>query len=291
MAQLIPGTNIEFNGGDEGLCKLTLEQMASHFEVCVPRFRYNRSGRGIYYPDSKTVTIGRSYKYHRTAEHSIIHEFAHHLADERDLAYRAVFRAENEQRRLQNLAPKFYPFAKRRHHDKLFCEALFETAAFYYGTASEYSWETEYTSVAKWAFKHKGMKRAEGRFKSRTSILESMGWKFIKGLGWKKNPQPTMDFGPGRLSVAPAADPNVQFVDLGQTAKVTVTFSSPSRRDFTPFRSDLAVQYYRSGMKISQIARELNGGRKFDHTRGLVLQAVKAAGIYKEPVVHGFGRN
>ena len=112
---------------NESTAKELLALLASQFGVCGPNFRFNRTNRGLYYPGTKTVTIARPYQNwgKRTCEHSLLHEFAHHLADER--AIKANLRPDGHGNRFKN--------------------ALWETVTAYYGDARKYPWGTEYTTV------------------------------------------------------------------------------------------------------------------------------------------------
>lgn len=106
--------------------KEILAVLASVFGVVEPGFRFNRANRGLYYPATKTVTIALSnWNSKRTHEHSLLHEFAHHLADERAIKFGV----------------------RCECHGNGFKNALWEVVTAYYGDARKYPWSTEYKQV------------------------------------------------------------------------------------------------------------------------------------------------
>lgn len=95
--------------------------------MCCPSFRFNRTYRGLYYPHNKTVTVPRNVHSDgkRTTEVRLLHEFAHHLADERQLA-------------------RGLPIDG---HGNAYKSALWDAVIIYFQDATRYPWSTEYTTV------------------------------------------------------------------------------------------------------------------------------------------------
>lgn len=95
----------------------------------------NRATRGLYYPDRKVIAIGN--RCWRGVMNGLLHEMAHHVHDCQD---GGSYDRSGTRRR-------------RQIHNPRFCKILNDviTQAKADGIAEEYSWETEYRSVRKFA--------------------------------------------------------------------------------------------------------------------------------------------
>jgi len=108
-------------------CREVLALLSSHFNICCPSFRFNRTARGLYYPASKTVTVPTNIWSQglRTTEVRLVHEFSHHLCDERVIARNG----------------------HRVIHGPQFQQALWDVVNVYFGDSTRYPWQTEYARV------------------------------------------------------------------------------------------------------------------------------------------------
>jgi hypothetical protein len=119
------------------MCKI----LAAEFGISTPRFRFNKTNHGIYYGGVVTIAKPeRMWNPRRTPEHSLLHEFTHHLVWRRWLA-------------------KEYGFGPPpAAHGDAFKHALWSVVRAWYTDVSLYPWATEYDRVRAY-----GEKRLEAR--------------------------------------------------------------------------------------------------------------------------------
>jgi hypothetical protein len=227
-----------------------ITRLSARFEVTPPSFRFNKSQRGMYYPITQEVTIARPLKQGtwRRGEHSLLHEFAHHLADLRV-------------RREYEAAGRKWSFKDLPHHDERFRQALLEIATFYYdGEPKRYLWASEYKSIVGWARRHGLM---EPRKKSAWEEMISRSKEVAAAVQ-----QPVLGF---------AATKNGPYLTLGQVSSIKVT---PAKKTFPPFDKVLTVQMWNNGARITDIVKAVHGGRALGNTGNKVRAALTEAGVY-----------
>ncbi len=130
-----------------------LARLSAHFDITPPALRWSeRSRKGHAYWVRNVVSLG--WLAWRGLENSLLHEFAHILWFHR---YGWMRQAP-----VRLLWPK-------THGDE-FKKTLLDVVVFWYdGDASQYAWDTEYPSVAKFGWQHGAVKpkRRNPRWPSR----------------------------------------------------------------------------------------------------------------------------
>jgi hypothetical protein len=243
----------------------TLNDLSLHFEIKPPSFRFNRGSHGLYYSGRREVTTAPPERYSggRSIEHSLVHEFAHHLADERNREAVATARA---------LGKSWMHLPLYAHHGPAFRKALLEVATKFYGDPAKYPWDTEYPAIKKWA-------EERGLIASKPPQV----WRFGNRIYPKPSMtlvQPVMSFDMGASGGDKTVTIPLQTIEITIPGTPVVEPVKPTRYD--AFDAKRAVELYGQRYSISMIARELANGRALGHTRNRVREALRAAGVYKE---------
>jgi hypothetical protein len=227
-----------------------IKRLSERFEVTPPTFRFNKSRRGLYYPAKQEVTIARPLKQgrRRRGEHSLLHEFAHHLADLRV-------------RREYEAAGRAWSFKDLPHHDARFRRALLDITTFYYdGDPKRYVWDSEYPAIISWATR-RGL--VAPRRKSAWEEMISRSKEVAAAVQ-----QPTLGF---------AVTKNGPYLTLGQVSSFKMT---PAKKTFPPFDKVLTVEMWNNGARITDIVKAVHGGRALGNTGNKVRAALTEAGVY-----------
>lgn len=95
-----------------------LARLSQHFGIDTPNLQLYLSEASLYHQPSNTIWLA-SHPWRGTID-SILHEFAHALAD------------------------KTMPSPE--HHGRAFQDALLRVVTFYYGKPEQYGWHSEYVS-------------------------------------------------------------------------------------------------------------------------------------------------
>ena len=106
-----------------------LVTLALAFHLPAPRLEYREQDSGVYHPEDLLITLpidvgpfGRPFRSHETR---LVHEFAHYLAHMRH--------------------------GTPQGHNEMFCFALWDAAAAWYGDPLLYPWDTDFEHVNAWA--------------------------------------------------------------------------------------------------------------------------------------------